>query len=254
MLKELVICNYTIKENIRNRIFYLIVFFALIVIGSSFIFSKLSGELETRVILDVGLASIELFAFLAGVFAAVRLVLGEVENKSIYLVLSRPVSRYSYIVGRYLGTLLIMFVNILIMSAGLLLLLLAKGWVFNTIFIVMIMFIFLKIAIIISLGILISLALSSPVSSMVAVFFMWVIGHFSQEIKFLGEKVHGFAGVMLKGIYTILPNFAYYNLKDYLGADLPLAGVNASWAVIYAVVYTSIVIMLSVIVFSRKEF
>ena len=257
MKKIFAIAEYTVKENIRHKVFYTILLFALVIIVSSVLFSMLSGEEETRVILDIGLGAIEIFAFLSAIFAAVGLVLGEMENKSISLILTRPVRRFEYIWGRYSGILSISLFNILLMSSGLLFLLFIKGWSFVFRFLLAVTFIFLKVVIISALAILISLISTSPISSISMTFFLWIVGHVTDHLKYLnhvlleeGVKIT----IFLKAIYYLLPNFQYLNVKDYLGYPGPLDGITIFWQVAYSLIYASVATWLSVIVFSRKEF
>ncbi len=257
MKKIIPIAEYTLKENIRHKIFYTILLFALVIIVSSVVFSMLSPGEETRVILDIGLGAIEIFAFLSAIFAAVGLVLGEMENKSISLILARPVRRFEYIWGRYSGILFISLINILVMSLGLLFLLYIKGWEFEFRFLLAITSIFLKVVIISALAILISLISTSAISSISGTFFLWILGHVTDHLKYLnyvliqkGVRIT----IFLKGIYYLLPNFQYLNVKDYMGYPNPLAGTTIFWQVAYSLIYASVATWLSVLVFSRKEF
>jgi len=256
MKKILAIVEYTVKENIRHKIFYTILLFGLVIIVSSLLFSMLSGE-ETRVILDIGLGAIELLAFLSAIFAAVGLVLGEMENRSISLILARPVRRFEYIWGRYVGILSISLFNILLMSFGLIILLLIKGWRLDFRFLLAVAFIFLKVIIISALAILISLISTSAISSISATFFLWVLGHVTDHLKYLnhvlvekGIKIT----IFLKAIYYLLPNFQYFNVKDYIGYPASLSGTTILWQLVYSLAYASVATWLSVLIFSRKEF
>jgi len=257
MRRTLAIVEYTVKENIRHRIFYTILLFALVIILSSVLFSMLSGEEEVRVILDIGLGAIEIFAFLSAVFAAVSLILGEMEDKSVSLILTRPVRRFEYIWGRYIGILSISLTNILLMSSALLFLLLVKSWVFDFRFLLAVAFIFLKVVIISALAILLSLISTSAISSISATFFLWILGHVTGHLKYLnhvllekGIKIT----IFLKAIYYLLPNFQYLNVKDYIGYPNPLPGTTIFWQLAYSLAYASVATWLSVLIFSRKEF
>ncbi|MFH1238956.1 MAG: ABC transporter permease [bacterium] len=255
MRKLWAVSIYTIRENIRSKIFYVIMLFALVVIASSFLFSKISGEMEARVIVDVGLGMIELFAFLMSIFGAVRLILLEMENKTIYLLLSRPIRRYVYILGRYLGMLVIVLVNILIMFGGLMALLVARGYPFQLIYIGAVGLIFAKIVIITAVGLLLSLVSTSAVTSITTSFFIWILGHFSQEIKFLTEKSTDIAGKTLgKMVYYLIPHFEYFNLKDYLELTGPVYGMGIFWVIAYCAVYSGIMLCLSMLLFEGREF
>jgi ABC-type transport system involved in multi-copper enzyme maturation permease subunit len=257
MKKIVAIVEYTVKENIRHKIFYTILLFGLVIIVSSVLFSMLSGEEETRVILDIGLGAIEILAFLTAIFAAVGLVLGEMENRSISLILTRPVRRFEYIWGRYIGILSISSFNILLMSSGLLILLFIKGWRLDFRFLLAVTFIFLKVIMISALAILISLASTSPISSISATFFLWVLGHVSDHLKYLNHVLveKGIRiTIFLKAIYYLLPNFQYFNVKDYIGYPASLSGTTILWQLVYSLAYASVAMWLSVLIFSRKEF
>jgi ABC-type transport system involved in multi-copper enzyme maturation permease subunit len=255
MRKLWAVSSYTIRENIRSKIFYVILLFAMVVIASSFLFSKISGEVEARVIVDVGLGMIEMFAFLMAIFGAVRLILLEMENKTIYLILSRPVERYVYIMGRYLGMLAIVLVNILIMFGGLVLLLLAKKYPFQPVYLGALGLIFCKIVIITAVGLLLSLVSTSAITSITTSFFIWVVGHFSQELRFLTEKTTGvIQKALITTVYYLLPHFEYFNLKDYIDVPGSIYGINILWIVAYCVVYSGVAMCLAVILFRKREF
>ncbi|MFH1784584.1 MAG: hypothetical protein ABH868_06810 [bacterium] len=255
MRKLLAVCNYTLRENIRGKIFYVILLFALVVIASSFLFSKVSGEVEERVIVDVGLGVIELFAFLMAIFGAVRLILQEIENKTIYLIVSRPIHRQVYLLGRYMGMLMIVLVNILIMFGSLMLLLVLKGYSFQVIYIEAIGLVFAKIVIITAVGILVSLLSTSAMTSITATFFIWILGHISQEIKFLSEKLTNvFTKAAVTVAYYMIPHFEYFNLKDYINVPGSVYTANMLWMIAYCIIYSGTVTLLSMYLLSRREF
>src|SRR4029077_12023420 len=98
----------TFTEILRNRVWYVLILFSGILILSTLLLGTLGGEQKARMILDLGLASIETIAFLSTVFAAVTLVLEEMESRTLYLILTRPVARGVFILGRFLGLVAVM--------------------------------------------------------------------------------------------------------------------------------------------------
>src|SRR5437773_3345899 len=118
MGKILGIARYTFVEIFRNKVYYVLILFAGVLLGSTLLLGNLGGEQRNRMIMDFGLASIESFSLLVAVFASVTLVLEEMESRTLYLILSRPVTRYQFILGRYLGLLLLLSVTYLIMSGS----------------------------------------------------------------------------------------------------------------------------------------
>ena len=96
MRKILGIARYTFTEIFRNKVYYVLVLFAFVLVGSALLLGAMGGEQKNRMIIDFGLASIEAFSLLIAVFAAVTLVLEEMETRTLYLILSRPVARYQF--------------------------------------------------------------------------------------------------------------------------------------------------------------
>ena len=250
------IAEYTIKENIRSKIFYILLLFILMMVGSALVFSSLSPDTEARVITDIGLACIEIFSFMAGIFAAVNLVLEEIENRTIYLLITRPLRRWEYILGRYLGVLVILFINILLMFTALLVLLrFTAGWRPEAMLFWSLITIFFKMIIIVSVALAASLVFTSNVTAMAFSFFVWIIGHFSNELRILAVKVTApLAKGLLYFLYYTMPNFQFLNLKDKLAIPETMP-MNVVFAVlVYATVYAAIMLIIGSYLFSKKEF
>lgn len=255
-MKLLSIAEYTIMENIRSKIFYILLLFVLIMIGSSLIFSSLSPSTEVRMITDIGLACIEIFTLLTGIYAAVNLVLQEIENRTIYLLMTRPLRRWEYIVGRYLGVLVVLCFNIIMMLSVLMLLLkLTTQWVVDPMFIWSAVTILFKMIIIVAVALTASLVFTSSITAMAFSFLVWIIGHFSSELKIMAEKVSApIAKSMLYLLYYMVPNFQILNLKDKLNIPEGMPLDVLSMVLTYGVVYASIMLIIGTMVFAKKEF
>jgi len=116
MSKVLAIALNTFKEAVRNKILYFLLIFALLIMGFSGVISDLSIAAPEKLIKDLGLASIDFFGFLIAVFVGVYLVYNELDKKTIYTIVSKPIDRYQFILGKYFGLLITIYVNMLIMS------------------------------------------------------------------------------------------------------------------------------------------
>lgn len=116
MAKILAIALNTFKEAIRSRILYIILIFALLILGSAGIISELSIAEQGRIIKNLGLVSINFFGILIAIFVGIGLVYNELDKKTIYTIISKPIDRYQFILGKYFGLLLTIYVNILIMT------------------------------------------------------------------------------------------------------------------------------------------
>ncbi|MDD5686840.1 MAG: ABC transporter permease subunit [Elusimicrobia bacterium] len=245
------IIRYTVKENIRHKIFYVLVLFTFAIIGANILFGVLAGDEQVRLLLDLGLGAIEIFGLLVAIFVAVSLILEEVESKTIYLLLSRPLKRFKYILGRYFGMILTVIVGLCIMVVLHLGFLLAIGWEVDKVYFISIVGIILKIILISTVALFFSLFSTSAVASIVFTIFFWILGHFGVELKFLASKISNiFIKVIVKFFFYIIPNFQYLNFRD----RIDVGSMNLVVPVIYTVVYSTVCIILCSILFSKKEF
>lgn len=254
MRKIVSIAYYTFIESVRNKVFYVLVFFGAVIVLASLLLAALGGEQPQRILLDVGLNAIEFFALLTIGFSAVTLVLEEMESKTIYLVLTRPVSRVTYLVGRYLGLLAAVYCGMLLMAVMHVALLKLNGWDFAMRYPLAILLSAGKIAVIGSLSLFFSLFSTSAVSSISFTVFFWVLGHFSEEISFLSSKLQSIIPkLVLKAVYYLVPNLQYFNLRDFW--EVP--NIAGPWMFIsfgYGLAYSAVFIGLSLWIFTRKEF
>ncbi len=255
MNKTWAIILYTIKQHIRNRIYLAVLLFGLVMIGGSLVISSLAVDERVRVLLNLGLAGIEFIAMLSIVFVTVNLILEEIESKSIYLILSHPIERWQYVFGRYIGTLGSIIVGMIFMALLHLGSLFLHGWSWQNFYALALLCSVGKVAVISSLALLISLITTSTASSMTLTSFFWVMGHFSSELKFLGEKS---ASTMMQAIinifYHITPDFSIYNYRDFYKAALLPGPGWFPWLLFYTVFYVGTTLYLSSWLFSKREY
>lgn len=110
------IAKNTFKEAIRNRVLYVILMFALILIAFSGVVSELTISSRERIIKDLGFMAINLFGVAISVFVGVSLVYNELEKKTIYTIVSKPIGRWQFLLGKYFGLLMTVWVNVLVMT------------------------------------------------------------------------------------------------------------------------------------------
>jgi ABC-type transport system involved in multi-copper enzyme maturation permease subunit len=263
MVRILAIAQNTFRENIRDKVLYNLILFALIMILSSFLLGQLTLGNEEKVLLDLGLASISVFGTVIAIFIGIGLVHKEIDKRTIYALLAKPVHRHELIAGKYLGLLLTLFVNVVIMTAGLELALLYQGRIGLTEHLLLlpaVYLVFLSVALVTALALLFS-TFSTPALSALFTFFLWIIGHFGSDLLRFGEisKVV-YIKWLCRGLYYMIPNFSIFNIMGsrnilagaayYRPAD-PYAILLAS---LYCILYCTIVLSLSVSIFLRRDF
>jgi ABC-type transport system involved in multi-copper enzyme maturation permease subunit len=263
MQRILAIAGNTFRETVRDKILYNLILFALIMIFSSLALGQLTLGNETKVILDLGLSSISIFGTLIAIFIGIGLVYKELEKRTVYALLAKPVYRYELILGKYLGLLFTLFVNLAIMTTGLELALLYAGHVGWGSFLRVlpaVFLIFLSLALLTALAILFS-TFSTPALSALFAFFLWVIGHFGSDLLSFGVLVKSAPAKWLcRILYYAIPNFSNFKMIDsrsILQSDgyfLPIDSFAILSAAIYCILYTALILSLSIAIFMRRDF
>jgi hypothetical protein len=108
----------TFREAVRDRVLYNLILFVLLLVACAPLFGQISIGLERLILVNVGLSSISLFGVIIAIFIGIGLVAKEIEKKTLYTILSRPVRRWEFIVGKYFGLLLTLVVNTALMTVG----------------------------------------------------------------------------------------------------------------------------------------
>ncbi len=260
----LAIAKCTILAQIRNRLYLMILFFGGVILAASLLLGALAPGHKVRVIFDLGLVAIELFGLATAIFGAVSLVLQEIESKTIYLLLTRPLPRPAYILGRFVGLVAAVMFTMWVMAAVHVLIMVLNteafkefttGWSFGATYPALVLMSMAKMAVTASIALFFSLFATSAVSALIFTASFWIAGHFGPELAFMIEKTtSGFSREVVRAVAHVLPNFQYLNFRDtYAIPNFP--GFEfMGWALLYAVGYTAFFLALSAVLFSRKEF
>jgi ABC-type transport system involved in multi-copper enzyme maturation permease subunit len=244
----------TFRETIRNKILYAILAFALFVIGITFFLADLSvGEL-TRIIVDVGLASIHIFGVVTAVFIGITLISQEVERKTVYLILSKSVPRWEFIVGKAMGLSATLALTTLAMAAMLFLVHLGYErstepgiWIASA-------GIYMELVLLVCLASFFS-TFTTPVLSAIFTLSMFLIGHVSGDLLvFGGRAASSTVRWVSTFLYYALPNLENFNWKN----EVVYGGVRSPGVLIiaagYLVCYCAAVLAAACLLFSRKDF
>lgn len=236
-------------ENIGNRVFILVLVFGGILIYFSLILGALAVDQEIRVLMDVGLGLIEMIVLAATLYASATLFLREIQTKTIYLILARPLTRFEYLIGRFLGLLLSSLLAILMMAAIHIFLLLTKGWHWHASYLVDLCGIFLKIMIAMALAVFFALISTSAIAAILFSGSLWALGHFIPEMRFMAFQSGARSSLFLNVIIRLIPNFQMINWQDYLPNPALIGG-----GVLYAFSYSAACLLMSWAVLRKKEF
>jgi ABC-type transport system involved in multi-copper enzyme maturation permease subunit len=251
------IARNTFREAVRDRVLYNLVLFVLLITAAAIFIGELSGGQERKLIVDLGLSAMLLFGAFIAIFVGVGLVFKEIERRTIYAIFSKPVGRGEFLVGKYFGLCLTLLANILVMGLGISLALIyvSRGWdpLALTIW-PAVLLIYVELMILTGIALLFS-SFSSPALSALLTFFVFLIGHFSADLKSLATSLGSTSARWLfSSLYYLLPNLA--NLSYITpAAHGQVPGVaHASAIIIYAFVYIIVILSIATLVFRRRNF
>jgi len=251
------IARNAFREAVRDRVLYNLVLFVLMLTGASIFIGELSGGQERKVIVDLGLSAMLLFGAFIAIFVGVGLVYKEIERRTIYAVFSKPVGRGEFLVGKYLGLCITLLVNVLVMGVGvsLALLYVSRGWdpLIPTIW-PAVLLIYLELMLLTAIALLFS-SFSSPALSALLTFMVFIIGHFSADLKSLAVSM-GSTGArwLFTGLYYLLPNLANYSfITPAAHGRAPAPGFVIATA-LYAFIYITVILAAATLIFSRRNF
>jgi ABC-type transport system involved in multi-copper enzyme maturation permease subunit len=251
------IARNTFREAVRDRVLYNLVIFVLLLTAGAIFVGELSAGEEAKIIIDLGLSASLLFGAFISIFVGVGLVYKEIERRTVYAIFSKPVGRGEFLVGKYFGLCLTLLVNVLVMGAGvsLALIYVRRGWDPLVLRIwPAILLIYVELMILTAVALLFS-SFSSPALSALLTFFVFIIGHFSQDLKTLAASM-GTASAQwfFSAIYYLLPNFANYSYITEAGHGITPDARAAASALLYAIFYIVALLAAATLIFNRRNF
>ncbi len=250
MNKVLTIAKYTLKENISNKVFNGVVMFGAVLIFFTMLLDEIALYEGAKVIRDSGLFLIEFFVLMIAAYTSSTHIIREQKEKSIYLVLTKAVSKPVYLTGTALGLMLGVLFNIIIMGVLLGGALILKGSVLDMEFVNSLLFIGYKLCILVSIGVFFSVISESFISSIIFTISSYAMGHAAAELKMIaGKLTGGVYSYIIDFLYAVLPKFHLLNYKDHL-KDIQADSLDM---LLYVISYTVCVIFLSNLIFSKKR-
>jgi ABC-type transport system involved in multi-copper enzyme maturation permease subunit len=255
------------KESVRDKVLYNLVVFAVMMISISFLLGQLTAGQDIKIIKDLGLASIATFGLLIAVFIGIGLVWKEVERRSIYSLLSKPLRRSDFILGKYSGLVLTLLVNVSIMTVAFYVVLAYMGWkedpaikegwpapATDPAMLKAIALIFVELMLVTAIALFFS-TFSSPFLSAVLTLGLWIIGHFNADLRNFENVLESRAAAWFaRGLYYVLPNFAAFDVKAQVVHGQPVALAYVALEFAYGLVYLAMLLVGAVVIFSRRDF
>lgn len=254
MTNILTIAAQTFTEARRNRVFYSLFLFALVVVLSSVLSTEVTIATVDRMLKDTGLAAINVFVLALTIFTGVGIVNREIDRKSIYPILAKPVSRLDYIVGKYLGLLAIALVTSGVMFLGLLVVLVGYKTPIHAGIFLGYLGVLLEAMVLGAIAVLCSSFTTSFISAFICGA-VYISGHISTEFyRAVQHSDSALRRVIGQGVYYLVPNLERFNFKYQATYDLNVPGPALLMVITFAVAYTAAALLGAVTVFNRRDF
>jgi ABC-type transport system involved in multi-copper enzyme maturation permease subunit len=255
------------RESVRDKVFYNLVFFALLLIGASYLIGQLTAGQDVKMIKDLGLAATSLFGLFIAVFIGIGLVSKEVEKRSIYSLVAKPISRAQIVLGKYAGLVLTLAVNVLIMTVALYAVLAYMNWAagpvvaaawerpaLDPMLLKALGLTFVELAIVTAVALFFS-TFSTPLLSAALTLGLFVAGRFSADLRNFNTAVESkVAGRIVGALYWILPNLAPFDVRTQVVHGIPVPAGYLAYTIGYGLVYITILLIPATLVFSRRDF
>lgn len=256
MINVLAVASNTFREAVRDRVLYNLVFFALLMMAAAILVGQISIDIEKSVIISLGLTAVSVIGLFIAIFIGVGLVSKEMDKRTLYALLAKPVKRWEFLLGKFAGLVMTLTVNTAAMALGLYTALwtvkhsLEKtdGYVLVAVYLLL-----LKLALIVALAMLFS-CFTTPFLAILFTAGIYVAGVFATDLRTMQTLQMATATTNFLHILSyVLPNFENFNVMGAVAHDRAVPASLVGDATLYAVVYGGIVLTLAAVVFSKRN-
>jgi Cu-processing system permease protein len=255
------------RESVRDRVLYNLVVFATLLIGASYLIGQLTAGQDVKIIKDLGLAATSIFGLFIAVFIGIGLVSKEVERRSVYALLAKPIHRAQMIAGKFAGLSLTLAVNISIMAAALYAVLAYMAWgvpmdvqkawdapALDPSLLQAVVLTFVELLIVTAIALFFS-TFSSPLLSAALTIALFIVGQFSGDLRGFGQVVDSpAAAAVSRALYWLLPNLAQFDVRAEVVHAQPVHLGYMMGTILYGVLYIGILLIGSMLIFARRDF
>lgn len=245
----------TFREAVRDRVLYNLIVFALLLVGAALLFGQISIGIERIVLINLGLTAVSIFGVVIAIFIGIGLVSKEIEKRTLYTVLARPVRRWEFILGKFFGLAGTLLVNTFFMAVGFfaaLLYLVHRFEMADRYLLVALYFIVLQFIIVTAIALLFS-SFSSPLLSAVFAFALFIIGTFAEDLRAFAAMAHGLSKYVAIAAAYMVPNFAALNIISSVAHNQPVPTALMAYNTAYALLYAAVAVCGASLIFEHRN-
>jgi Cu-processing system permease protein len=254
------------RESVRDRVFYNLLLFAVVLVGASVLVGQMTAGQDVKIIKDLGLSATSLFGLFIAVFVGIGLVWKEVERRSVYSLIAKPVRRPELVLGKYIGLAVTLLVNVIVMAVVLYVVLAYMYWTappnlraaweapaLDPALLEVFLLVYVQLLLVTAMALFFS-TFSSPMLSAVLTLGLYVIGHFNADLKHFDAVVTSGPVVwLLRALYYLLPNLAPFDITAQVVHGQPVAAGYVLMTVGYAAVYVAFLLTAACLIFARRD-
>ncbi|MCP4644656.1 MAG: ABC transporter permease subunit [bacterium] len=252
-MRVFAVARNTFRESVRDKVLYVLLFFALATILGSKALGWISIGQDIKIVKDISLAAVSLFGVLISIFVGTNLVYKEIDKRTIYTIVCRPMWRWEFILGKYLGLAMLLAVVTAAMTVAAAGYVAILGGTITWTFLMAALLIYWELLLITSFAVLLS-SVASPILGAMIVLSAYVVGH---ATSILTDLPTHFDGTLTKRIlefcYYVIPNLSNFNIRAEAANDVPVSAGYVAWAMVYGLVYTAMLLILAAVAFEDKD-
>lgn len=255
------------KESVRDRVPYAMVIFAVLLMAASYLIGQMTAGQDMKIIKDLGLSALAIFGLFIAVFIGIGLVSKEVERKSVFGVLSKPISRTQFILGKYAGLVMTLFVNLGVMTIAYYAVLYymylnssgggRASWpapAMDPHLLIAIGLILAELMLVTAIALFFS-TFSSPLLATLLTIGLWVAGHFNADLRNFETVVDSAPAIATaRALYYLLPNLAPFDVKTEVVYGVAVSLRHITYTLAYAVIYIATLLTAAIAIFRRRDF
>lgn len=250
----IVIALNTFRENLRDRILYNLLLFAVLLMGASLLLADLSIMEHYKIMTDMGLAAINLVGVIIAIFVGIGLVSKEIERRTIYTIIARPISRAQFIVGKYFGLVTTLTVNVVVMLAVYLVTLWAFHAPIHWALVQAVQLIVVELMLVTAVALFFSTFSSATLSAILTIG-VYIIGHLTTDLRGIVQNSRSDAiKAAVNAVYYLCPNLDILNMKGQAAMGIAMSLSFQALATAYGLLYAGMLIVGACLIFQRRDF
>jgi ABC-type transport system involved in multi-copper enzyme maturation permease subunit len=252
-MRTLTVASNTFREAVRDKVLYVLLFFAAVTIFGSKALGWISVGQDIKIVKDICLAATSLFGVLIAIFVGTSLVYKEIDKRTLYTILSQPMHRYEFILGKYVGLMGVLAVTVIVMTGVSSAYILMLGGSLGGTFFLAVLLIFWKLLLVTAFAILLS-SMTSPILGAIIVFCIYVFGHATGVFRDLPPQFDGtWSKTLLETAYYVFPNLANFDIRAEAANGVPVNPAYVVYVMVYGTLYTTVVLICAAFAFERKD-